>query len=224
MKVFTIDAADHVTAFASVTAAKKSGSELQFKNAEGLAELTVEWPMSRLVAIWNQMAGVTPVKKFKDRGTGVARIWKALQEEAVVEPVEEPDADVNPEVESGPALLIDAVEPEVAPEPEAESTPVAEPTATPEAAQAPDVAPEEVPAAAKAAREPKGSHQGSKTANVLDLMQREGGATLAEIMEATGWQAHSVRGFISGTIAKKMGRTVLSVKGEGGVRHYSIQA
>ena len=43
-------------------------------------------------------------------------------------------------------------------------------------------------------------------------------------MEATSWQAHSVRGFISGTLGKKMGLTVVSTKGENGQRTYSIQS
>jgi hypothetical protein len=53
-------------------------------------------------------------------------------------------------------------------------------------------------------------------------MERKGGVTLAEIMTATGWQAHSVRGFISGTLGKKMGRTVESTKGENGDRVYTL--
>ena len=57
---------------------------------------------------------------------------------------------------------------------------------------------------------------------VLDLLKRSGGVTLAEIMKATGWQPHSVRGFISGTLGKKMGLKVESVKGEDGERTYSI--
>lgn len=45
----------------------------------------------------------------------------------------------------------------------------------------------------------------SKTSAVLELLQRPDGVTLAELMSATEWQAHSVRGFLSGTIGKKNG-------------------
>jgi hypothetical protein len=43
-------------------------------------------------------------------------------------------------------------------------------------------------------------------------------------MKATDWQAHSVRGFISGTLGKKLGLTVASTKGDDGERTYSIKA
>ena len=46
--------------------------------------------------------------------------------------------------------------------------------------------------------------------------------TLADIMSATDWQAHSVRGFISGSLGKKMGLTVESFKRPDGVRAYRI--
>ena len=62
----------------------------------------------------------------------------------------------------------------------------------------------------------------SKGAKVLDLISRTKGACLAELMKATGWQAHSVRGFISGTLGTKMGLTVASAKREDGERVYSI--
>ena len=67
-----------------------------------------------------------------------------------------------------------------------------------------------------------GARQGSKTARVLDLLKRSGGATGKELMKATGWQAHSVRGFLSGVLGKKMGLTVRSTKAEDGERRYSI--
>jgi hypothetical protein len=69
---------------------------------------------------------------------------------------------------------------------------------------------------------PEGVREGSKTATILDLLRRPKGATLAEIMEASSWQAHSVRGFISGTLGKKMGLNVTSEKREDGIRVYSI--
>jgi hypothetical protein len=54
------------------------------------------------------------------------------------------------------------------------------------------------------------------------MLKRPEGATLAAIMKATSWQAHSVRGFISG-MGKKMGLAVTSTKGEDGERTYSIK-
>jgi hypothetical protein len=69
-----------------------------------------------------------------------------------------------------------------------------------------------------------GGREGSKTAKVLELLKRPNGATLAELMKATGWQAHSVRGFLSGTVGKKLGLAVASVKGDDGERRYSIKA
>jgi hypothetical protein len=78
--------------------------------------------------------------------------------------------------------------------------------------------------APKAAKKAGAARDGSKAANILDLLKRPDGATLAELMKVTGWQAHSVRGFISGTLGKKMGLAVTSTNGEGGERHYSITA
>ncbi len=77
---------------------------------------------------------------------------------------------------------------------------------------------------AKGAKAGAGARDGSKTAAILDLLKRPGGATAKELMEATGWQPHSVRGFLSGTVGKKMGLTVASAKGEDGVRTYSVEA
>jgi hypothetical protein len=68
-----------------------------------------------------------------------------------------------------------------------------------------------------------GARQGSKTAKVLDLLKRPGGATMKELLKATGWQPHSVRGFLSGTLGKKMRLTVLSTKNDDGERTYAAK-
>ena len=60
-----------------------------------------------------------------------------------------------------------------------------------------------------------------KGATILALIQREGGATAAELQQATGWQAHSVRGFLS-TASKKGHAKVSSSKREDGKRVYSV--
>jgi hypothetical protein len=78
--------------------------------------------------------------------------------------------------------------------------------------------------APKGAKKASGVRDGSKTAKLLDLLKRSGGVTAEELMKITGWQPHSVRGFLSGTIGKKMGLTVTSTKGEDGVRSYSVKA
>ena len=70
----------------------------------------------------------------------------------------------------------------------------------------------------------KGARDGSKTAKILDLLKRPGGATSKVLMKATGWLPHSVRGFLSGTVGKKMGLTVISTKGDDGERTYSVEA
>jgi hypothetical protein len=83
--------------------------------------------------------------------------------------------------------------------------------------------------AKKAPKTPKGqkkgdsARDGSKTAKILDLLKRPGGVSAKDLQKATGWQPHSVRGFISGTLGKKTGLTVASVKGEDGERRYSIK-
>jgi len=75
----------------------------------------------------------------------------------------------------------------------------------------------------KAAAKAKGTREGSKTAQVLELIKRPGGATLQELMAATEWQPHSIRGFISGTLGKKLGLSVESAKSEEGKRTYSLR-
>ncbi|MCB1461368.1 MAG: DUF3489 domain-containing protein [Nitratireductor sp.] len=65
---------------------------------------------------------------------------------------------------------------------------------------------------------------GTKAADAIRLLKRKRGASINELIEASGWQAHSVRGFLSGTCKKKMGLMVLSEKSEAGERRYRIEA
>ena len=83
-------------------------------------------------------------------------------------------------------------------------------------------------AKAKAAKKPTAAKKSkpkvgrsNKKAEVIALMKRAKGATLAEIMKATGWQAHTVRGFIS-VLGKKGGEEVESSKSADGERTYKI--
>jgi hypothetical protein len=78
--------------------------------------------------------------------------------------------------------------------------------------------------APKSAKKATGARDGSKTATILELLKRPGGAAAKELLKVTGWQPHSLRGFISGTLGKKMGLTVTSTKGEDGGRSYSVKA
>jgi hypothetical protein len=71
---------------------------------------------------------------------------------------------------------------------------------------------------------PAAARPGTKQALLLGLLQRKQGATIAEAMKATGWQPHSVRGAISGTLKKKLGLAVASETVEGRGRVYRIAA
>jgi Protein of unknown function (DUF3489) len=80
------------------------------------------------------------------------------------------------------------------------------------------------PKAAGAKKPVTAPRGGSKADKILDLLKRPGGVTLKEIVKATGWQPHSVRGFLSGTIGKKMGTPVESFKGVEGDRSYRLSS
>ena len=72
----------------------------------------------------------------------------------------------------------------------------------------------------KAAGKPK-ADRANKKAEVIALMKRAKGATLAEIMKATGWQPHTVRGFVS-ILGSKGGEKIESSKNAAGERTYKI--
>jgi hypothetical protein len=64
------------------------------------------------------------------------------------------------------------------------------------------------------------SRENSKQAQVIAMLKRPEGATIPQICERTGWQAHTVRGTFAGAFKKKLGLTITSAKGEDGLRVY----
>jgi hypothetical protein len=70
----------------------------------------------------------------------------------------------------------------------------------------------------------KPARSGSKTAKILEMLRRPGGASARELLKATGWQPHSLRGFLSGTVGKKVGLSLTSTKGDDGERVYSLKS
>jgi hypothetical protein len=194
MKTFTIDSDNNITIFASEKQAKATdatGTEA-FTSQEELTKLAAEWPGGRLVEIWNSLTGVDPVKKFTDRKTAIARIWKVIQS---LQP-----ASAEAEETAAPAHDV----------------------GTRRAAK--KKATTKTKTSKKARPDAKGVREGSKTAIILDLIRRPKGATIEELMAAAGWQAHSVRGFLSAVVGKKMGLKLESTKGEDGKRKYQIKS
>ena len=211
-KTYIIDADNCLSAESEAPAAIEGGAS--FTSQEELADATKDWPASRLVEVWNSFAGAPPfgdlkeVKRFTDRKTAIARIWNAA---------ESLGADMEHILGSKES---------------ATPAPAPAPAAKPKKAKAAPTAAKGAPKKAKATRGAtakdgatgaKAPRDGSKTAQVVAMLQRKNGATLAEIMEKMGWLKHTVRGFMAGAM-KKAGYTVESFKPKGGERTYRIPA
>src|SRR5258708_28571003 len=123
MKPFTIDADNNISVFTSKKdAAAASATPLDpFTSQSELADLATDWPMSRLVELWNSIPGVTAVTKFTNRKVATERIWKAIQglgttaltsEPAAAEPVVVVvEAEAQPAVAEGVAAAETEAEP-----------------------------------------------------------------------------------------------------------------
>jgi hypothetical protein len=157
MKTFTIEnGTNDITVYASAIEAEATANCERLTSEDELATLVAVWPPARLVEIWNSLPGKTPVKKFKDRATGVSRIWRAIQSLGEVpaavesEPVAE---DVAPAAELPEATPVSAdptgkTAPPYAVVPKGSDDAIA----TPVARQAPDVAPKRASAKKGATR------------------------------------------------------------------------
>ena len=77
MKVFSITTDNQVRVFGSQQEAPAGSGT--FASAEELAALVHEWPIARLVEVWNQLPGGKQIRKFTDRKTALRRLWKAVQ-------------------------------------------------------------------------------------------------------------------------------------------------
>ena len=68
------------------------------------------------------------------------------------------------------------------------------------------------------------TRKSSKQAQMIELLKRPAGATLNQLVETTGWQAHTVRGAMAGALKKKLGLTIISDKVMGQERTYRISS
>jgi hypothetical protein len=193
MATFTIDSKNNITAHAGLPVGTDESQV--FSNQKGLAKLTADWPVSQLVDTWNGFAGAAPFNDLKP-------VKKFTDRKAAVARIWK---------------AIERLSPDVAQPAEAVASVKGKAKMSPTKAKRCDTARAGAKGAANVARE------GSKKAEVLDLMRRKQGATLAEIMEATGWQTHSVRGFVSGTLVKKLGLKVKSFRSEEKQRTYRVK-
>jgi hypothetical protein len=209
MTTFTIDSENNITAFGTPeeAAATTTTPFDTFASQKELAQLAAAWPAERLVAIWNSLAGVVAVEKFKSTKIAVGRIWARIQSLGkAAEPKAEPAKPKAGKKAKGGAQAAKGAPAKT------KATKKATPTKNAPKAKT----------GAKA-KEPAGPREGSKTAQVVALLQRKNGATLPELMAKLNWQKHSVRGFMAGAM-KKAGYTVESFKSDKGERTYRINS
>jgi hypothetical protein len=159
-----------------------------------------------LVAIWNSLAGVRPVKRFPNHKAAAGQVWARIQGLGQsAEPKAEPLAKAKAE-------------------PKAKRGARGAKGAPAKAKSGQEAMAGKNPPQRKKAAKPQGAAtpcEGSKTAQVVAMLQRKSGATLTEIMQKMGWQKHTVRGFMAGAM-KKAGYAIESFKPEGGERTYRI--
>jgi hypothetical protein len=190
MTAFTISNDNHITTWASAEEAAQSdhAAALVFDSKAALARIAADWPLRRLVDLYNGIAGHSEVKKFADRNKAVTRIWDAIQ----------------PLARNAAASAV----------PHSKKR---KSTKSDKAAHKRQSAQSQKTAKGNGA----GREGGGKKAAVIAMMKRAKGVTLAEITALTGWQKHTVRGFVS-ILASKGGEKVESSKNAAGERTYRL--
>jgi hypothetical protein len=218
MPTYSIDAENNLAVHPDKDAAIQEAGDTgaAFATEAELNETTASWPTSRLVQVWNSFAGAPPfadlkeVKKFTDHKTAAVRIWTAAQRlgEALEEEMKIAEQDML-RAQQEMLSAAKAAKPAKGARTAAPKAP-AKPKATKDTTSKDD------------APAPK-QREGTRKATVVALLEREGGATLEEIMAETAWQKHSVRGFIS-TLGSKHGYTIVSARREADkARVYAIK-
>jgi Protein of unknown function (DUF3489) len=197
VRLFGIDNDNDNAVTAFPAAEQIPEGQQQFASEKELSKIAADWPADRLVQIWNGFAGVAgPFGDLKPVKKFTDRKTAVKRIWAAIQRLD---------------------------------TGMLEETTTAQGAAAPAPkgakgAPKKAKAT-KSAKAKKGAavpREFSKKAIVLEMLRRKEGATLEEIAKATAWQNHSIRGFISGMIVKKMGFTVESAKKDAGARTYRI--
>src|SRR5437762_9180181 len=77
--LFQLTTDDHIRIISEQGPAETDTAGSSVASEQDFHELAKEWPMKRLVEIWNHLPGVQGVARFTDRKTAIARIWRAIQ-------------------------------------------------------------------------------------------------------------------------------------------------
>jgi hypothetical protein len=196
MNTFTIDTNNNIAVFASLDEARaaKIPTAEYFGSSQELAKLVASWPFNRPIDIWNSFAGVAPFATLKP-------VKKFANRKAAIE-----------RIWTAIQVLLANVGKQ------------ASHVAPGKAKLKKDVQKSDRRHAGRAAaKDATIGREGSKKSEVIDLMRRSQGVTLAEIMELTGWQSHTVRGFVSGTLITKLGLKVESFRSDEKERTYRVK-
>ena len=148
---YSIDAQNRIR---TVHEEEESHCAPSFASREEWEELVSNWPVARLVAVWNQLPEVRTVSHFENRRVAAERIWRQL-------------------------------------------------TSSPES-----VTPPRGSASRSRARQ-------TKSERVLRMLRRPEGVTLKALVKATGWQAHTVRGFLSRKVGRELALALHSFRRDG---------